>query len=105
MRTKEARRMKARALKNARKHGHDVALISRSGAVELYGCLNDCDAVMDIWDSPAIVNGPMAEAKCPGGLDTSRFPTFGGIESRSGLLRARRAAKYFYHQVLNFLNG
>jgi len=98
MRTKEARRTRARALKGARKHGHDVALISKSGAVELYGCLNDCDAVMDIWDSPAIVNGSMAEVECPDGRQ-SPSPWM------AIAILARRTAKYFYHQMLNFLNG
>lgn len=106
MRTSEARRMRDRALKSARKHGHDVALISKSGAVELYGCLNDCDSVMDIWDSPAIVNGPMAESKCSGGLVGGRFPPVGSTKSPSPWMaiayRMVRAPKYFYHRALKF---
>ena len=67
MRTNEAKRTRNRALKDARKHGHDVALISESGALELYGCYNkNCNDIMDIWDSPAIVNGPMSHRPCTG---------------------------------------
>lgn len=86
--------MRDRALKSARKHGHDVALISSSGALELYGCLNNCDAIMDIWDSPAIVNGSMAEVECPNGRE-SPSPWM-AIANRA------RVSKYFYHQVLKF---
>jgi len=88
MRTREARRMRDRALKDARRQGHDVALIAKSGAIELYGCLNDCDAIMDIWDSPAIVNGPMPEVKCPGGRQSPSL--------------LDRALKYFYSWTRNF---
>ena len=73
MRTREAKRVRNRAVRNARRHGHAVALISKSGAVELYGCLNNCDAIMDIWDSPAIVNGPMHEVKCRDGRQSPSF--------------------------------
>jgi len=93
MRTSEARYMRDKALRNARKHGHSVTLISKSGALELYGCLNNCDAIMDIWDSPAIVNGSMAEVKCP---DAGRF----GRQLPSLWVAiatlARRVSKYFY---------
>tara|TARA_Y100001951_G_C11272555_1_gene259733 strand:- start:366 stop:683 length:318 start_codon:yes stop_codon:yes gene_type:complete len=65
MRTNEAKRTRDKALRDARKHGHDVTLISRGGALELYGCYN-CNDVMDIWDSPAIVNGPMSHRACAG---------------------------------------
>lgn len=65
MRTREARRNRNKALKRTKRMGHDVRLISRSGAVELYGCMN-CTDTMDCWDSPAIVNGPMPERKCSG---------------------------------------
>ena len=92
MRTREARRMRNRALKDARKQGHDVALISKSGAIELYGCLNSCDAVMDIWDSPAIVNGSMAETSCPD-ADT---------RSSLRLVVYKKALKYFYNRAKNF---
>ena len=89
MRTREAKRVRNRAVRNARRHGHDVALISKSGAVELYGCLNNCDAIMDIWDSPAIVNGPMHEVKCRDGRQSPSF--WMAIATR-----ARRSLKYFY---------
>ena len=92
MRTSEARHMRDKALRNARKQGHNVALISKSGAIELYGCLNNCDAIMDIWDSPAIVNGSMAEVKCPDGRQ-SPSPWM------AIATRARRVLKYFYHRA------
>jgi len=96
MRTREARRMRDRALKDARKQGHDVALISKSGAIELYGCLNNCDAIMDIWDSPAIVNGSMAEVGCPDGRQSpSPWMAIAYF--------ARRALKYFYYRARKFL--
>ena len=90
MRTREARRMRDRALKDARKHGPNVALISKSGAIELYGCLNDCDLIMDIWDSPAIVNGPMPNVKC---RDGRQSPSLGA-----------RVSKYFYDRAAKFLS-
>jgi len=90
MRTREARRMRDRALKDARKQGHNVALISKSGAIELYGCLNDCDLIMDIWDSPAIVNGPMPNVKC---RDGRQSPSLGA-----------RVSKYFYDRAAKFLS-
>ena len=106
MRTREARRMRDRALKDARKQGHNVALISKSGAIELYGCLNDCDSIMDIWDSPAIVNGPMPEVKCRDGRQSPSFwvaiATFvmsrgmWHVPARSGPL------KYFYSWAEKF---
>ena len=96
MRTSEARYMRDKALRNARKQGHDVALISKSGAVELYGCLNDCDAIMDVWDSPAIVNGSMADARCPDGRQSpSPWMAIASLASR--------VAKYFYHRARKFL--
>lgn len=63
MRTHEARRMRKKALRYAKHGGHDVLLISKTGAMELYGCLN-CTETMDLWDSPAIVNGPMPHRRC-----------------------------------------
>ena len=90
MRTREARRMRNRALKDARKQGHNVALISKSGAIELYGCLNDCDVTMDIWDSPAIVNGSMPSVKC---RDDRQSPSLPG-----------RVLKYFYDRAAKFLS-
>ena len=98
MRTSEARYMRDKAIRNARKQGHNVALISKSGAIELYGCLNDCDAVMDIWDSPAIVNGSMAEVKCCDGRQwRSPWTAIATL--------ARRVSKYFYHRARKFLTS
>lgn len=65
MRTKEARNIKAEGIKRARKNGHVVAVICKTGALELYGCMN-CTDTMDLWDSPAVMNGPMAHRKCSG---------------------------------------
>jgi hypothetical protein len=96
MRTSEARYMRDEAIRSARKQGHNVALISKSGAIELYGCLNNCDAVMDIWDSPAIVNGSMVEVRCPDGRQSS--PPWMAIANV-----CRRVSKYFYHQARKFL--
>ena len=105
MRTSEARYMRDKAIGGARKQGHDVALISKSGAVELYGCLNNCDAIMDIWDSPAIVNGSMAEVKCPDPLEPINPST--GRRLPFSLMAiatlASRALKYFYHRARKFL--
>ena len=65
MRTREARKLRDRALKDARKHGHNMCLISKSGAIELYGCLNrGCNDTIDCWDSPSIVNGPLPHVPC-----------------------------------------
>ena len=96
MRTSEARYMRDKAIRNARKQGHNVALISKSGAVELYGCLNNCDAIMDIWDSPAIVNGSMAEVRCPDGRQSPSF-------WMAIAILARRSLKYFYDRARKVL--
>ena len=65
MRTREARKLRDRALKDSRNRGHNMCLISKSGAIELYGCLNrGCDDTIDCWDNPAIVNGPLPHAPC-----------------------------------------
>ena len=65
MRTHEARKLRDRALKRSRKKGHDMCLISKSGAMELYGCLNNgCNDTIDCWDSPSIVNGPLPHVPC-----------------------------------------
>jgi len=95
MRTREAKRMRDKALRDARKRGHNVALISKSGAIELYGCLNNCDAIMDIWDSPAIVNGPMPEVECCDGRQSPSPPAL-------WLAIATRALKYFYSWACKF---
>jgi hypothetical protein len=61
---------KARALRiitrwKAKRKGHDVALISDTGALELYGCLHQgCSLTFEVWDSPEIVCGNMQHTKC-----------------------------------------
>ena len=65
MRTKEARRIRNKGLKQAKRKGHVVALICESEAFSAYGCMN-CTDIMDFWDSPAGMNGPMAHRKCSG---------------------------------------
>jgi hypothetical protein len=74
MRTREARRNRDRAIRTAKKNGHNVALISKSGAVELYGCLHQkCNDTMDCWDAPAIVNGELAHRRCEVGWQSPSF--------------------------------
>jgi len=65
MRTKEARRIRNKGLKQAKKNGHVVATICEGEAFSAYGCIN-CNDIMDFWDSPAGMNGPMAHRKCSG---------------------------------------
>ena len=90
MRTREARKLRDRALKDARKHGHNMCLISKSGAIELYGCLNKgCDDTLDWWDSPAIVNGPLSHVKC----------------RSENLSAARRKLKIFFNPVKKMLSA
>tara|TARA_R110002050_G_scaffold180164_3_gene313727 strand:+ start:110 stop:412 length:303 start_codon:yes stop_codon:yes gene_type:complete len=63
--TERAKRKLRKALKRSKKLGHVPTRISKLGYVELYGCMNvDCDATIDVWDSPASVNGPMQWANC-----------------------------------------
>ena len=63
MRTVEARRLQRRCLRHARIYGHKPVLISHHGALALYGCM-DCEKTMEVWDSPAIANGPMDQSLC-----------------------------------------
>jgi hypothetical protein len=70
MRTSEARRIRNKGLKRAKRNGHVVATICESESFSAYGCMN-CNDVMDFWDSPAGMNGPMAHRKCGG----NRHPT------------------------------
>ena len=65
MRTKEARRMRDKGLRRAKRKGHVVAVICEGEAFSAYGCMN-CTDIMDFWDSPAGMNGPMAHRKCSG---------------------------------------
>jgi len=63
--TERAKRKLRRALKRSKKLGHVPTRISKLGYVELYGCMNaDCNATVDVWDSPASVNGPMQWQDC-----------------------------------------
>jgi len=65
MRTREARRMKKRALKRAQVLGHRPALISDEGAFHLYGCLEqDCFHVLECWDNPTQACGQMIHDPC-----------------------------------------
>ena len=64
MRTSSARRVRNKALMRSVLSGHDPILVTKSGAMELWVCQN-CDALIDCWDSPAIVNGPMQFTTCP----------------------------------------
>ena len=70
MKTKEARRIRNKGLKRAKKNGHVVATICESESFSAYGCMN-CDDLMDFWDSPAGMNGPMAHRVCAGGVRPS----------------------------------
>ena len=83
MRTKEARRIRNDGLKRAKKKGHVVATICESESFSAYGCLN-CDDLMDFWDSPAGMNGPMAHRKCGGNRhlsDGNRHPDRAGLKN------------------------
>ena len=65
MRSKEARQIRSKGLKRAKKNGHVVATICEGEAFSAYGCVN-CNDIMDFWDSPAGMNGPMAHRRCSG---------------------------------------
>jgi hypothetical protein len=66
MRTGRARRMVRRAVLIARIKGHKPRLISHSGALKLYGCLNEgCSTTLEGWDNPEHVSGAMAYSFCP----------------------------------------
>ena len=67
MKTWEARRVRSNAIRRCFMKGHKVGVISKSGAMELYSCLNkNCSpsVTLDVWDSPAIANGPMPHVTC-----------------------------------------
>jgi hypothetical protein len=64
MRTQEARQLRDKAVSDAIALGHSPLLLTHSGAMELWVCENGCNAVIDAWDSPAIVNGRMAHIEC-----------------------------------------
>ena len=65
MRTHGARCARDKALVAANLGGHEPVRLTRSGAMELWVCKR-CNAVMDCWDNPAIVNGPMSRTRCRG---------------------------------------
>ena len=65
VRTREAKRLIRKSLTQARRVGHRPALISKSGYMELYGCMNvECTMTIDCWDTPEICNGPLSRAFC-----------------------------------------
>ena len=69
MRTHSARRARDNALVTATLAGHEPVRLTLSGAMELWVCKN-CDVVMDCWDNPAVVNGPMSRTRCRGATRT-----------------------------------
>lgn len=63
--TKDSRKLLRKSLRSARRKGHDVQLICKSGSVELYGCLHSrCRDTLDCWDSPSVCNGTLHRRKC-----------------------------------------
>ena len=75
VRTNKARALRAVTRNRAKKRGHDVALISETGALELYGCLRQgCPLTFEVWDSPEIVCGDMHHTECYG--EVVPTPTF-----------------------------
>jgi hypothetical protein len=71
MRTSKARTARDEAVEKAIKQGHKPKMLTQSGAMELWVCENGCNKIMDAWDSPAIVNGPMPHVECTGGYGRS----------------------------------
>ena len=63
MRTLRSRNIRRRSLLRARIYGHKPVLISHHGALALYGCMN-CNVLMEIWDNPDCVSGPMPQGSC-----------------------------------------
>ena len=73
VRSNKARAPRAVTRWKARKKGHDVALISDTGALELYGCLHQgCPLTFEVWDSPEIVCGNMQHTECYGQVGYQR---------------------------------
>ena len=67
VRSNKARALRAVTRWKARKKGHNVVLISDTGALELYGCLHQgCPLTFEVWDSPEIVCGNMQHTECYG---------------------------------------
>lgn len=65
MRTRKARRLRRQALIRCRVSGHRPALIAESGAIAVYGCLNNnCLSTFEVWDNPDHVAGVMYHTTC-----------------------------------------
>jgi len=65
VKTREARKLKREGLRRAKFQGHTPALISESGALHLFGCLEHrCNAILEAWDNPAILCGTMIHTGC-----------------------------------------
>ena len=66
MRTRKARHLLRKALLVARLRGHRPKMVSHSGALKLYGCLQGkkCQAIMECWDNPDNMAGPMLHSDC-----------------------------------------
>tara|TARA_Y100000593_G_scaffold14609_1_gene27998 strand:- start:7166 stop:7414 length:249 start_codon:yes stop_codon:yes gene_type:complete len=65
MRTRKARKLLRRGLLIARVRGHKPQLVSHSGALKLYGCQRQgCHAILEGWDNPDNVAGPMLHTNC-----------------------------------------
>jgi len=65
MRTRKARSLKRQALIRCRVSGHRPALIAESGALIVYGCLNNnCLSTFEVWDNPDHVAGVMYHTTC-----------------------------------------
>ena len=63
MRTRQARKLRRQALRHAKIYGHVPVEICHEGALHLFAC-RQCSALMEIWDSPSLVNGPMNQGRC-----------------------------------------
>ena len=69
MRTKDALKLRNKAVRRSKKMGHEPTLVVNTGAMELWACGKEgCKVVMDCWDDPAGYNGPMPHTKCLGKL-------------------------------------
>ena len=67
MRTREALTLRNKAVRTAKKMGHNPTMVVHTGAMELWACTNQgCNVVMDCWDDPAVYNGTMPKVKCKG---------------------------------------
>lgn len=66
MRTRKARRLLKRGLRIAGLRGHQPRLVSHSGAVRVYGCAAECNAILECWDNPENVGGTMVHTNCNG---------------------------------------